>query len=122
MIKMKAAMTVVARETGQTRCHFLGESSGALRAAAFAVAAPEHAGRLVLAALSYTGKGSPTLAKRAEQVEYYRTHNTLLRDRAMIESISPAAGRARRIRRSPRRWPMPNWSMAIRCRPGPIST
>ena len=84
---LKAAMAVVARETGQTRCHFLGKSSGALRAAAFAVAAPEHAGRLVLAAHTYTGKGSPTLAKRAEQVEYYRTHNTRLRDRAMIESI-----------------------------------
>jgi alpha-beta hydrolase superfamily lysophospholipase len=84
---IKAAMAVVAHETGETRCHFLGESSGALRAAAFAVAAPEHAGRLVLAAHTYTGKGSPTLAKRAEQVEYYRTHNTRLRDRGMIESI-----------------------------------
>jgi alpha-beta hydrolase superfamily lysophospholipase len=84
---LKAATAVIARETGQTRCHFLGESSGALRAAAFAVATPEHAGRLVLAALTYTGRGSPTLAKRAEQVEYYRTHNTRLRDRAMIESI-----------------------------------
>ena len=84
---LKAAMAVVARETGQARCNFLGELSGALRAAAFAIAAPEHAGRLVLAAHTYTGKGSPTLAKRAEQVEYYRTHNTRLRDRAMIESI-----------------------------------
>jgi pimeloyl-ACP methyl ester carboxylesterase len=84
---LNAAMTVIARETGQTRCHFLGESSGALRAAAFAIAAPEHAGRLVLAAHTYTGKGSPTLAKRAEQTEYYRTHNTRLRDRTMIESI-----------------------------------
>jgi pimeloyl-ACP methyl ester carboxylesterase len=84
---LKAAMTVIAHETGQTRCHFLGESSGALRAAAFAIAAPEHAGRLVLAAHTYTGKGSPTLAKRAEQTEYYRTHNTRLRDRTMIESI-----------------------------------
>ncbi len=84
---IKAAMAVIGRETGQTRCDFLGESSGALRAAAFAVAVPEHAGRLVLAAHTYTGKGSPTLAKRAEQVDYYRTHNTRLRDRAMIESI-----------------------------------
>ena len=55
--------------------------------AAFAIATPEHAWRLVLAAHTYTGKGSPTLAKRAEQLEYYRTHNTRLRDRAMIESI-----------------------------------
>ena len=84
---LKAAVEIVAHETGQTRCHFLGESSGALRAAAFAIAAPDRAGRMVLAAHTYTGKGSPTLAKRAEQVEYYRTHNTRVRDRAMIESI-----------------------------------
>jgi alpha-beta hydrolase superfamily lysophospholipase len=84
---LKAAVAVVAQETGQTCCHFLGESSGALRAAAFAVAEPERAGRLVLAAHTYTGKNSPTLGKRAEQVEYYRTHNTRPRDRAMIESI-----------------------------------
>jgi alpha-beta hydrolase superfamily lysophospholipase len=84
---LKAAVGVVAQETGQTRCHFVGESSGALRAAAFAVTAPDRVGRLVLAAHTYTGKGSPTLGKRAEQVEYYRTHNTRPRDRAMIESI-----------------------------------
>jgi alpha-beta hydrolase superfamily lysophospholipase len=84
---LTAAMAVIARETGQTRCHFLGESSGALRAGAFAMAAPQHVDRLVLSALTYTGKGSPTLGKRAEQVEFYRTHNRRLRDRAMIESI-----------------------------------
>jgi alpha-beta hydrolase superfamily lysophospholipase len=84
---LKAAMNVIAEETGQTRCHFLGESSGALRAAAYAIAEPDRARRLVLAAHTYTGKGSPTLAKRAEQVEYFRTHNTRVRDRAMIESI-----------------------------------
>jgi len=84
---LQAAVGVIARETKQTRCHFLGESSGALRAAAFAMAEPDRVGRLLLAAMTYTGKGSPTLAKRAEQVEYYRTHNRRLRDRAMIESI-----------------------------------
>ena len=84
---LRAAMPVIARETGQTRCHFMGESSGALRAGAFAMAEPDHVGRMVLTALTYTGKGSPTLAKRAEQVEYYKTHNRRLRDRAMIESI-----------------------------------
>jgi alpha-beta hydrolase superfamily lysophospholipase len=84
---LTAAMAVIAHETGQTRCHFIGESSGALRAGAFAMAAPQHVDRLVLSALTYTGKGSPTLGKRAEQVEYYRTHNRRPRDRAMIESI-----------------------------------
>ena len=84
---LKAAVEIVRQETGQTRYHFLGESSGALRAAAFAMVAPERCGRLVLAAHTYTGKGSPTLAKRAENLEYFRTHNRRLRDKAMIESI-----------------------------------
>src|SRR5437762_7204324 len=82
-----AATELVIRETGQERLHFLGESSGALRAAAFAMARPERVGRLVLNAFTYTGRNSPTLAKRAEQVEYFRTHNRRLRDRAMIRSI-----------------------------------
>ena len=84
---LKAAVAVIAKETGQARFHFLGESSGALRAAAYAMVAPEHAGRLVLAAHTYTGKGSPTLAKRAEGLEFFKTHNRRPRDKAMIESI-----------------------------------
>ncbi len=84
---LKAAVEVVKRETGETRYHFLGESSGALRAAAFAMEAPERCGRLVLAAHTYTGKGSPTLAKRAENLDYFKTHNRRPRDKAMIESI-----------------------------------
>jgi pimeloyl-ACP methyl ester carboxylesterase len=84
---LKAAVEVVRRETGQTKYHFLGESSGALRAAAFAMEAPDRSGRLILAAHTYTGKGSPTLAKRAEGLEFYRTHNRRPRDAAMIRSI-----------------------------------
>jgi pimeloyl-ACP methyl ester carboxylesterase len=84
---LKAAVEVVRRETGQSRYHFLGESSGALRAAAFAMQAPDRCGRLVLAAHTYTGKGSPTLAKRAEGLEFFKTHNRRPRDAAMIESI-----------------------------------
>ena len=82
-----AATELVIRETGQERLHFMGESSGALRAAAFASARPERVGRIVLNAFTYTGRNSPTLAKRAEQVEYFRTHKRRLRDRAMIRSI-----------------------------------
>jgi pimeloyl-ACP methyl ester carboxylesterase len=84
---LKAAAVVVARETGQTRSHYLGESSGALRAAAYAMAEPDRVGRMILAAHTYTGKGSPTLAKRAEGLEYYKTHNRRPRDLAMIQSI-----------------------------------
>ena len=50
--------------------------------------APERVDRLVFAAFTYKGEGSPTLAKRAEQVEYYRTHNVRKRDRDIIRSIA----------------------------------
>ncbi len=84
---LKAASEVVARETGQPRVHFYGSSSGALRAAAFAMARPERVDRLILGAFTWTGKGSPTLGKRAEQIEYFRTHNRRPRGRDMIRSI-----------------------------------
>jgi alpha-beta hydrolase superfamily lysophospholipase len=84
---LTAAVEVVARETGHPRYHFFGESSGALRAGAFAMDHPERVNRLVLTALTYTGEGSPTLADRAKQLEFYRTHNRRPRDRAMIHSI-----------------------------------
>jgi pimeloyl-ACP methyl ester carboxylesterase len=84
---LKAAIEVVVRETGQQKIHLMGESSGALRAGLYAMIEPERVGRLVLAAFTYKGTESPTLQKRAEQVEFYRTHNMRKRDRAMIESI-----------------------------------
>ncbi len=84
---LKAALPVVVHETGQQRFHVFGESSGALRAGAFAMAQPEMINRLVLAAFTYTGEGSPTLKNRAKQLEFYRTHNRRPRDRDMIRSI-----------------------------------
>jgi pimeloyl-ACP methyl ester carboxylesterase len=85
---LKVAVEVVARETGLKKYHFLGESAGAIRAGAYAMVAPERVDRLVLAAFTYKGDGSPTLAKRAEQLAYYRTHNMRKRDREMIRSIA----------------------------------
>jgi pimeloyl-ACP methyl ester carboxylesterase len=84
---LKAATEVVAHETGRSKFHFFGTSSGAIRAGAFAVARPDRVDRLVLSAFTYKGEGSPTLSDRAKQLDYYRTHNTRLRDRAMIRSI-----------------------------------
>src|SRR6476646_6838059 len=84
---LKVAVELIVRETGQQKLHFVGESSGALRAGAYAMAVPDRVDRLVFAAFTYKGEGSPTLAKRAEQLEYFRTHNMRKRDRAMIEGI-----------------------------------
>ena len=84
---LKAAVEVVARETGQTKMYMFGESSGGLRAGAYAMARPERVDRLVLGAFTYKGEGSPTLTERAKQLDYYRTHNRRLRDLNMIRSI-----------------------------------
>ena len=84
---LKLAAEVVKRETGQSKAHYFGTSSGAIRAGAYAQAQPDRVARLVLSAFTYKGEGSPTLKDRAKQVEYYRTHNTRLRDSAMVRSI-----------------------------------
>src|SRR5256884_6352285 len=85
---LKVAAELIARETGQQKLHFVGESSGALRAGAYAMVQPERIDRLVFAAFTYKGEGSPTLTKRAEQLAYYRSHNMRKRDREMIRSIA----------------------------------
>ena len=85
---LKVAVDLVVKETGREKIHFFGESSGGLRAGAYAMAQPNRVDRLVLGAFTYKGENSPTLKERAKQLDYYRTHNMRLRDRAMIESIS----------------------------------
>jgi pimeloyl-ACP methyl ester carboxylesterase len=85
---LKVAVELIVRETGQQKVHFVGESSGALRAGAYAMMVPDRVDRLVFAAFTYKGEGSPTLTKRAEQLAYFRTHNMRKRDRDMIRSIA----------------------------------
>ena len=84
---LKAAADLIRLQTGQDRINLQGESSGALRAAVFAMKYPDRVGRLGLAAFTYTGKGSPTLGERAKQLDFYRSHDRRPRDRAMIASI-----------------------------------
>jgi pimeloyl-ACP methyl ester carboxylesterase len=85
---LKAGIDLAVRETGSRKVHMFGESSGGLRAGAYAMARPDRVGRLVLGAFTYKGDNSPTLAERAKQLDYYKTHNRRLRDRAMILSIA----------------------------------
>jgi pimeloyl-ACP methyl ester carboxylesterase len=84
---LTAAMPLIRKETGAQKVHMMGESSGALRAAAFAAAHPEMIDRLCLGAYTYTGKDSPTLTDRAKNVEFYKTHNMRPRPREMVASI-----------------------------------
>ncbi len=91
---LKAATEIVVRETGRPKMHFFGTSSGGIRAGAFAMVRPDRVDRLVLSAFTYKGKGSPTLGERAKKLDYYRTHNTRLRDAKMIKSIFTRDGLA----------------------------
>jgi pimeloyl-ACP methyl ester carboxylesterase len=84
---LHAGIELLVRETGRQKIHIVGESSGALRAGVYAMAHPDRIDRLVFSAFTYKGEGSPTLAQRAKQLDYYRTHNRRLRDREMIRSI-----------------------------------
>lgn len=84
---LKAGVELIAKETGAQKVHMMGESSGAIRAGAYAMARPDRVDRLVLGAFTYKGDNSPTLTERAKGLEYYRTHNRRLRDRKMIQSI-----------------------------------
>jgi pimeloyl-ACP methyl ester carboxylesterase len=65
---LKAAAEMVAKETGQTKFSFVGESSGGLRAGVLAMNHPELINKLVFLAFTYPGAGSPTLARRASRL------------------------------------------------------
>lgn len=85
---LKATMPVVLQETGRQKVHMYGTSSGAIRAGAYAQAAPEWIDRLVLSAFTYNGTGSPEIARRrAVAEERYRNNPRRKRDLAMIRSI-----------------------------------
>lgn len=84
---LKCGMAVVERETGQKAVMMYGQSSGALRAAAYAEACPDRVKGLILDAFVWTGKDAPTLIKRAEKLDEFRAHNTRPVDRAFYESI-----------------------------------
>jgi pimeloyl-ACP methyl ester carboxylesterase len=64
----------------------VGFSSGALRAALFAQHHPDRVKRLALDAMVYTGKGSPTLKKRAEKLSQWKSSVTRPIDPAFLMS------------------------------------
>jgi pimeloyl-ACP methyl ester carboxylesterase len=84
---LKAAMPVVAKETGQQKVHFYGTSSGGIRAAAFAQAQPESVGRLMLCAFTYKGNGAAEIERRRKKIAQLRASPRRKRDATMIHSI-----------------------------------
>src|SRR5712691_808881 len=94
VLDLKAAIPVVMQETGQSKMHFYGTSSGAIRAGAYAQEHPERVDRLVLVAFTYKGTGAPEIGRRAARVEQLRASNRRKRDAAMIRSIFTRDGHA----------------------------
>jgi pimeloyl-ACP methyl ester carboxylesterase len=84
---LEAGMAVVERETGQKSYYFYGQSSGALRVAGFAAAAPDRVKRAVLDAFVWTGEGAPTLIERAKKLDQWRASNMRPVDRDFYRSI-----------------------------------
>jgi alpha-beta hydrolase superfamily lysophospholipase len=91
---LKVAIPVVLQETGQSRMHFYGTSSGGIRAGAYAQVHPERVDRLVLVAFTYKGTGAPEIGRRAQRAEALRASNRRKRDAAMIRSIFTRDGHA----------------------------
>src|SRR5258705_1082323 len=91
---LKAAIPVVLQETGQTKMHMYGTSSGAIRAGACAQTQPDPVDRLGLIAFTYKGTDSPEIGRRAARLEQLRANNRRLRDAAMIRSIFTRDGHA----------------------------
>jgi pimeloyl-ACP methyl ester carboxylesterase len=91
---LKAAMPLVAKETGQQKIHFYGTSSGGIRAAAFAQAQPESVGRLILSAFTYKGNGAAEIERRRARIDELRANPRRKRDAAMVRSIFTRDGYA----------------------------
>jgi len=84
---LAAALDVVQRETGRAKVRMFGESSGAIRAGAFAQQAPDRVERLILTAFTYKGEGAAEIARRRARIEELRANPKRKRDAAMIRSI-----------------------------------
>ena len=91
---LKAAVPVVMKETGKSKLHFYGTSSGAIRAGAYAQVAPERVDRLIMVAFTYKGTDSPEIGRRQKRIEEFRANPRRKRDAEMIRSIFTRDGHA----------------------------
>ena len=84
---LEAAVDYIVKTRGTQKFHFYGSSSGALRAALYAQRHPHRVERLVLSAMVWTGKGSPTLAERTKKLPEYLANNRRKIDRAFVQTM-----------------------------------
>ena len=84
---LKAAMPVVERITGRGSVLMHGQSSGAIRAGAFAVAEPARVERVVLDAFTYTGENAPEIERRRKVADQLRANPRRTISLASIQRI-----------------------------------
>jgi pimeloyl-ACP methyl ester carboxylesterase len=71
---LKVAMPLVEKITGKSSVLLHGQSSGAIRAAVFAMMEPRRVERLVLDAFTYTGENAPEIERRRKVADQYRAN------------------------------------------------
>lgn len=71
---LKAALPVVERATGQRSVLMYGQSSGAIRAGAFAMEEAGRVERLILDAFTYTGTNAAEIERRRKAADTYRAN------------------------------------------------
>ena len=84
---LKAALPLVEQVTGKASVLMFGESSGAIRAGAFAVAEPKRIERLVLHAFTYTGENAPEIERRRKQADFYKANPRRPFGMAQVQNI-----------------------------------
>jgi hypothetical protein len=62
---LKAALALIEQVTGKASALMFGESSGAIRAGAFAIVEPNRVERLVLHVFTYTGENAPEIRRNS---------------------------------------------------------
>jgi alpha-beta hydrolase superfamily lysophospholipase len=84
---LKAALPLIEKVTGKPSVLMFGESSGAIKAGAFAMAEPKRVERLVLHAFTYTGENAPEIERRRKQAEFYKANPRRPFGMAQVQSI-----------------------------------
>nr|WP_163500943.1 alpha/beta fold hydrolase [Halomonas socia] len=81
------AIELVENETGLASYYFYGQSSGAIRLALYAEKRPGRVKKAILDAFVWTGENAPTLIKRREKLDQWRSNNVRPVDREFYHSI-----------------------------------
>lgn len=84
---MKAAMPLVLEKSGQRAVRMFGESSGAIKAGAYAQAEPGKVERLIMHAHTHTGTNAPEIDRRRKIADQFRTNPRRPFGVAQIEHI-----------------------------------